>query len=146
MLHLKSFSPDDGSPPRFDISLDGTGTALETGVLLSLFLDRRADADDDVPKGADRRGFWADVYEDNDHTGSKLWLLHRSKTIPDVIRDAQSFAEDALEWMLRDGVASRIQVTVERDGTYTMRLTAVIDAPDGGRYQNTWRNITFTGA
>ena len=70
-------------------------------------------------------------------------LCSHADVIPDVIRDAQSFAEDALEWMLRDGVASRIQVTVERDGTYTMRLTAVIDAPDGGRYQNTWRNITF---
>ena len=143
MLHLKSFSPDDGSPPRFDISLDGTGTALETATIMSLFLDRRAGADDGLSATDDRRGFWADAYEDSDQTGSKLWLLRREKTTPDVLQDAQEFAEESLGWMLTDGVASRVAVTATRDGTYTLSLTVIIEAPDGGRYQNTWRNITF---
>ena len=143
MLHLKSFSPDDGSPPRFDISLDGIGTALETATIMSLFLDRRAGADDGLGETGDLRGFWADAYEDGDQTGSKLWLLRREKTTPEVLQDAQEFAEESLKWMLQDGVASRVAVTATRDGTYTLSLTVIIDAPDGGRYQNTWRNITF---
>ncbi|MGB1763016.1 phage GP46 family protein [Alloalcanivorax xenomutans] len=143
MLQLKSFTPDDGTPPRFDINLDGTGTALETGVILSLFLDRAAGPDDNVPASATRRGFWADAFEDGDVTGSKLWLIRREKITPDVIRDAKTFAEESLAWMLDDGVASRVQVTAERSGTFTLLITVTVDAPDGGRFQKTWRNVTF---
>src|SRR4051812_11864908 len=66
--------------------------ALETAVMLSLFLDRRAQPDDAPPSGDpnDRRGWWADQFADTegDLVGSRLWLLDRSKLTGDTRRDA----------------------------------------------------------
>lgn len=67
---------------------------LRTAVILSLFLDRRADDDDVLPNGSnDRRGWWADTVApmteygiggglaSGDRIGSRLWLLSREKQL-----------------------------------------------------------------
>lgn len=67
-----------------DLALDGNDLqlddSLQTSILISLFSDRRARADD-VLSGADgdRRGWWADAYPqiEGDQIGSRLWLLSR---------------------------------------------------------------------
>ena len=59
-----------------DLSSDENGTdttrALDTAVMLSILLDARASDADDIPAGTDRRGWWADIYEDSPW-GSKIW-------------------------------------------------------------------------
>ncbi len=94
---------------------------LETAVIISLFTDRRARDDDELPdpNNPDRRGWWGDLVAEvaDDQIGSRLWLLERSKTTPDVLVKAKEYAEEALSWMIEDDVAKKIEVEVERQGT-----------------------------
>src|SRR5512143_214117 len=99
-----------------DLSLIDSDVAsdqgLLTAVLLSLFLDRRAEDDDIPPSGdaRDRRGWWADEFlePEGDKIGSRLWLLDRSKIVGETTKRADEYAREALAWMLSDRVVSRI--------------------------------------
>lgn len=90
---------------------------LETAVLMSIYTDRQANVDDEIPDGTDnRRGWWADIVNNtnDDKIGSRLWLLDRSKTDDQTIADAQFYIEECLQWMIDDGVCQDINVIVER--------------------------------
>jgi phage gp46-like protein len=89
-----------------DLVADG---GMDTAIILSLFCDARADEDDVLPfPGADRRGWWGDAYAavPGDVVGSKLWLLSRSGASQQTATRAQQYAEDALAWMVTDGVVA----------------------------------------
>lgn len=91
-----------------------TDDGLETAVIISLFTDARADTDDILPDNSDdRRGWWGDSFADiaGDRIGSKLWLLAREKALPAVARRVETYAGEALNWLIIDGVASRIVCT-----------------------------------
>jgi phage gp46-like protein len=77
---------------------------LETAVVLSLFTDDLAGDEDVLPSlhGDDRRGWWAGPM------GSLLWLLSREKETEDVRQRAEFYTRKALQWMLDDDVADRI--------------------------------------
>ncbi|AMK09657.1 phage GP46 family protein [Pseudodesulfovibrio indicus] len=86
---------------------------LKTAVVLSLFIDRRAEADDELPDNtSDRRGWWADTFAEvnGDRIGSRLWLLSREKHVPSVPIRAREYAEEALAWFVEDGVAESVSV------------------------------------
>lgn len=108
---------------------------LETAVILSLFLDARARDDDTLPDGGtDRRGWWADdaaPTADGDRTGSRLWLLSREKTLPEVLRRAHDYAAEALAWLVDDGIARAVDVgaTMPRPGL--LALAVKVFLPDG---------------
>lgn len=108
---------------------------LETAVILSLLLDARARDDDALPDGSgDRRGWWADSAApaaDGDRTGSRLWLLSREKTLPEVLRRARDYAEEALAWLLEDGAAKNVSVHAAMPRRGLLALTVVITLPDG---------------
>jgi len=99
----------------------GVDRGLTTAVLLSLFLDRRAEADDVPPSGDpnDRRGWWADQFAEveGDRIGSRLWLLDRSKATRETALRAKQYVTEALQWMLDDKVVASIDVTVEMTKT-----------------------------
>ena len=106
----------------FDLALeDGELAAdegLQTAVILSLFTDRLADDDDRLPDGGnDRRGWWADAYNERPH-GSRLWLLSREKTEEAVLRRAKTYAEEALAWLIEDGIAAEVVVEAEQHTGY----------------------------
>lgn len=85
---------------------------LRTAVLLSLFLDRRADDGDELlDANADRRGWWADEFADadGDKIGSRLWLLSRAKPA-EWISQAPEYGKEALLWLVEDKVAERVEV------------------------------------
>lgn len=106
-----------------DLALAGadlaTDDGLKTAIIVSLFTDRRAEPDDVLPTGTDRRGWWADAYvtrpdgQPESH-GSRLWLLSREKTAAAALQKAQEYAEEALAWLVEDGVADQVQVITER--------------------------------
>lgn len=108
---------------------------IETAVILSLMLDARARDDDALPDGSgDRRGWWADSAApaaDGDRTGSRLWLLSREKTLPEVLRRARDYAEEALAWLLEDGAAKNVSVHAAMPRRGLLALTVVITLPDG---------------
>jgi phage gp46-like protein len=119
---------------------------LVRAVLISLFTWRRANADDTLPdpKGF-RMGWWGDSYPAvaNDRIGSRLWLLARAKLTLTTVQRAQDYAEEALQWLIDDGVAARIAVRAERQGLSTLALQCTLFAADGTanavlRFDNLW--------
>jgi phage gp46-like protein len=101
------------------------GRDLETAVILSLFTDRLALADDPLPdpSDSDRRGWWADWSADLGNRalgtsnigpiGSRLWLLSREKQLNSVRLRAEDYTREALAWMLEDEVADDIAIAAE---------------------------------
>ena len=118
-----------------DLRIGGADLAVDDGlgaaVLISLFTDARATADE-LPEGdTDRRGWWGDgLNGDGDETGSKLWLLRREKQTPDVPGRAEALAREALQWMLDDGVASAVETRAEWATRGLLALGVEIVLPD----------------
>ncbi|WP_307734443.1 phage GP46 family protein [Xanthomonas albilineans] len=119
---------------------------LVRAALISLFTWRRANADDTLPDPRGfRMGWWGDTYPvvANDRIGSRLWLLARAKLTPSTVQRAQDYAEEALQWLIEDGVAARIAVRAERQGLSTLALQCTLFAADGTanavlRFDNLW--------
>ena len=117
---------------------------LRTSALLSLFCDRRAEPDDELPDGtSDRRGWWADEFAEveNDLIGSRLWLLDRSKRLGNVPVRCEEFVREALAWFLEDIVASEVEVVAETDGdrlAYLVTLHRPDAAPVSFRFAHVW--------
>ncbi|MDY7560226.1 phage GP46 family protein [Pseudomonas sp. CCC3.2] len=106
-----------------------SGDDLETAVLISVFSDRLAGDDDVLPDGStDRRGFWGD---DDVPLGSKLWLLDRSRLTTDVANTAKIYIEESLKWIIDDGVASSVKVTMSIAPPRTLGALVVITRGDG---------------
>jgi phage gp46-like protein len=110
------------------------GNELESAVLISLFTDALADPEDLLPPGQaiDRRGWWADSYE-NEQIGSKLWQVFWRQTTQDTLNWARDTALKALQWMLDDQVASDLSVDVQFLGKGRMGIDIVITEPSGQR-------------
>lgn len=146
----------DDQPPI--LVLDGQTLALGMdseeplvrAVLISLFTWRRANPDDDLPDphpGASKMGWWGDSFPDvpNDRIGSRLWLLAREKLTPQTLLRAREYAEEALRWMVADGVAARVEVEAERIGLTTLGLAVRVFRADGRgialRFSDVWSSI-----
>ena len=144
-----------------------TDAGMRTAILISLFTDARAADDEELPEaGTDRRGWWGDALareaqraagsaRDSNRIGSLLWLLSRSKVTSSALIRAQRSCEDALAWLVRDGVASAVRVVVEvqlRSGQQSADLLAIaveIDRPTGPnrqRFDFTWDASTHSPA
>lgn len=142
-----------------------TDDGMRTAILISLFTDARAADDETLPEaGGDRRGWWGDAYarelrpdagtaRDVNRIGSLLWLLSRSKITGRTLTQAKQACEEALDWLVRDGVASAVRVVIEvqvRTGQQTPDLMAIaveIDRPGGPnrqRHDFTWDASTAT--
>lgn len=93
---------------------DTLETWLRSAVIMSLFTDARATADEE-PEITQRRGYWGDIDLDGDDSlGSKLWLHRRSKLTNDVANTVRDEAQAALDWLVEAGHISALAVTVER--------------------------------
>ncbi|MDA6201275.1 phage GP46 family protein [Escherichia coli] len=105
---------------------------MHTAIIISLFTDGLARADDDY-EGTDRRGWWGDL--DNDRNiGSRLWLLRREKLTREVAMRAEDYAEEALAWMKSDGIAAAIEAQSEI--VFSNRLNLIIRyLPPAGDWQ-----------
>ena len=118
---------------------------LVRAVIVSLFTWRRA-RPDDATEGP-RMGWWGDTTSavTSDRIGSRLWLLAREKVLPATINRAREYAREALEWLIEDGLASRVEVTAERRGTDGIALSATIYRSDGRplvlRFDDLWETV-----
>lgn len=121
-----------------------TDDGMRTAILISLFTDARAEADDELPdSGGDRRGWWGDAFPPvaGDETGSRLWLLFRSKITPATINRARDYARTALAWIVEDGIAAAVDVTVEAQERHRLAIGVVLTRPTGparDRYDFVW--------
>ena len=114
-----------------------TDPGLQTALIISLFSDRLAAAGDVLPdNSSDRRGFWGDLPVDPaaqaagpsaaDLTGSRLWLLDRALQTQETLRLAESYAEEALAWMVSDGVVGRVTALASFTGAGRMQLLVTL--------------------
>ena len=126
-----------------------TGQDLETACLVSLFTDKLATPDFVPTDGtSDRRGWWADPYNDQP-LGSNLWQLERAKKTRDTLALARRYASDALQWLVDDGVAKSVTVDTQwlgrAPGSTTLGIRVVILKPDGSATRFTfgwaWDNL-----
>jgi phage gp46-like protein len=117
---------------------------LIRAVLISLFSWRRANADDVLPFGNDRQGWWADEPQaPGNALGSRLWLLSRTTLSASTPKLADAYALEALDWMLDEGVCTRLEVTAQRMGLDELGISLVV-VRDGAalldvRFENVWR-------
>jgi phage gp46-like protein len=117
-----------------DGSLLAGDAGLMTAVIISLWTDARALDDDALPPGqSDRRGWWGDSFPvaERDRFGSRLWLLRASKQLQESLNLARTYAEEALAWLVDDGVARKVEVETWIVRFEVMGLLARIHKPDG---------------
>ena len=117
-------------------------------VWLSLFSNRRAEDDDELPDTngdpVNRGGVWFDTFS-GDKFGSRLWLLARSPVNSTTILLARGYAIEALQWMIEDGLVARVDVTASRTGNGTVTLSVTLYQQDGTNtaltYADLWENL-----
>ncbi|MFV4846734.1 phage GP46 family protein [Edwardsiella tarda] len=120
---------------------------LTRSVVISLFTWRRAMPDDnsDIPMG-----WWGDTWPtvQNDRYGSRLWLLRRSKLTNGLVNTVRTYLREALQWMQDDGLATRIDIDVQRTGINTLSNSITIwrrSGPVTITFENLWGVITDGG-
>jgi phage gp46-like protein len=112
-----------------------TGDDLQTALLLSLFSDRQAAPDDEIPDGSDdRRGWWGDdgIDDGTGPTGSRLWLLERRKSPTNkTLTDAYDYVVEAIQWLITAGVVASFDVTTQWVKPNMLGILVVAHHPDG---------------
>lgn len=121
----------------------GLRDPLPRAVIISLFTWGRARPADQLP-GADRCGWWGDSFAPvpGDRIGSRLWLLARSTITQQTLTRAKEYAQEALAWLVADGIASQVIVEAERAGLSQISLRCQILRPDAAaldiRFNDAW--------
>lgn len=116
---------------------------LVQATLISLFSWRKFNDDDgvDIPN---RQGWWGDTFasETNDRIGSRLWLLRREKLTDEVVARAREYAEESLQWMIDDALASAVNVSTDRENNRLNMSVEIVRPGDAqsiqARFQNLW--------
>ena len=131
---------------KYDIDFNSVGdfeqeNGLETAILMSLFLDDRAD-ESEVPQATKRGGYWG--YEVNNMKFSKLWLVNGRRTT-DKLNQAIEYANSCLQWLIDESYATDVQseAVFITDG---IELTVTISKDNTLVYSkafNLWLNTDF---
>lgn len=118
-----------------------TDAGLESVVTASLFTDARARPEDELHAAVDQRGWWGSAYlTPRRELGSRLWTLFRRGITASTPQRAATFARDALQWLLDDGVAADLASRAERWRHDGVLLTVDIQRPRkvASRWSRTW--------
>ncbi|ARF52792.1 phage GP46 family protein [Pantoea stewartii] len=106
-----------------------SGSDVDTAVYISLFSDRQARSDDSID-GDDRKGWWGDLDADY-QIGSRIWLLRRQRLTTTVANSAASYAKEALQWLIDDGVLDSVSVSTQIVYPRSLFMTITCQKPDG---------------
>lgn len=134
-----------GADYGLESMLLATDDGLTTAVILSLFTDARARPDDRLPHSdSDRRGWWGDAWPmvPGESMGSRLWLAWPGKQTADNLARAREAAEDALRWLVDDGIARVVSVQASNPRDGVLALAVSIERPEGEalslRFESLW--------
>lgn len=134
----------------YDIQISGSDFAsvegMETAVITSYFTDVRASAVQ-VQNAQDRRGWVGNILSDiGRELGGLLWILDQSRITNDTLNFAKVHAKDSLQWMIDDGLARSVRITVSRSGTRGIVILTDILSIDNTilRYVTLWRRSDFS--
>ncbi|UWS31750.1 phage GP46 family protein [Erwinia pyrifoliae] len=113
---------------------------LTRSVVISLFSWRRAEPDDNAEQPM---GWWGDTWPtvQNDRIGSRLYLLRRTTLTNKTPLQARTYINQALAWMIEDGVAARIDTQVERTGIDVLATAITLWQRDGARHTITFDDL-----
>lgn len=113
---------------------------LTRSVVISLFSWRRAEPDDNAQQPM---GWWGDTWPtvQNDRIGSRLYLLRRTTLNNQTPPLARTYINQALAWMIDDGVAARIDTRVERTGIDMLAAAITLWQRDGTRHTITFDDL-----
>jgi phage gp46-like protein len=138
-----------------DWVMNGPDLASEDGLqgalLRSIFTDRLANDDDEMPDAIvgdpapDRRGWWGDTPPDGSAAvlnGSRLWLMKRAAPSPTNARRAELYIREALQWLIDGGVAGRIDVATSWLAPDTLQIIVTVYR-QGARGQSLPQTFTF---
>ena len=116
---------------NFDLEIDEDGElklsdSLKTPIYISLFSDAKC-LDLEIPiLEKSSRGYWGNCIS-NEVTGSKLWLIDKSKINQDTLIKSKEYAEECLSWIIEDGFATEIEVITTFDEDEKLNLLITID-------------------
>lgn len=94
----------------------------------------------------DGGGYWPEVQ--NDRYGSRLWLLQRSKLTNQLVQTVRGYIRECLQWMIDDGVVSRIDLDIRRTGINELGNSITLWRRDGPvmiSFDDLWSAITHGG-
>lgn len=89
-------------------------------------------------------GWWGDALDEKGTLGGYLYEAFPGKLTDDTARRVEKLCDEALEWILDDGIAQSIYHSVEIIDNETMSLTIGITRPDGSQdgpymYELKWK-------
>ncbi len=136
----------------YDFSLATNGDILtdeffDTSILVALFTDKRATAEE-VPVSRLRRGWIGDESnEDGFEGGSKLWLYEQAKLTRDTLNGLSTESNAALAYFVDDDIAIGVFSTADLiNGAAGLTITTT--RPNGRverRFFELWNNTAKRG-
>ena len=134
----------------FSIAANGdieTDDFFDTSILVALFTDKRATAEE-VPVSQLRRGWIGDESnEDGFEGGSKLWLYSQAKLTRDTLNGLATESNSALQYFVDDNIAISIFSSADLINGVT-GLTINITRPNSRvdkRFFELWNNTATRG-
>lgn len=106
-----------------------TVDGLETTVAVLLFSDARA-APEDVNDPSKRRGWVGNILRGSE-LGGMLWLASQVRNTQEIRNKIAHWAENSLQPLIDDGLASEVVVSTEQEGVRGMRLSVEIVVNEG---------------
>ncbi len=106
-----------------------TVDGLETAVGVLLFTDARA-APEEVNDVSRRRGWIGNILREIE-LGGMLWLAAQVRNTQSIRNKIVGWAEDSLQILIDDGLASEIIVSVEQRGNRSAVLNITINVKEG---------------
>lgn len=120
----------------FDLDFDGTDLlltdTLENAVIISIGTYARAATGETANTEPDIGGWWGDAVEDNlIKLGGYLHKAFHGKLTAATCRDIEGFVNDALKWMVNDGIAKSTSCSASISGEEMITMTTAITKPSG---------------
>lgn len=132
------FGGDIGVGSNMDLLQDD---GLYTATLISLFTDRRAPLEAELPQDeTSRRGWWNDALG-GQKIGSLLWLINREKTLPEVAARAEEYCREALAWMIEQGIAAKVDIEAQIIKPIGLQLEIRITRGSSKQYAYLWEGV-----
>lgn len=132
----------DDAERRYDLGVSNGEFAkddsLRSLVLISVHTDRGIEPSELEEGEDDRRGWWADRYRKR-KIGSRLWRLRNAKATPQNVELCRKYLDEALAWMVEDGLAERVEVEAKADGEVLRARVGIVRPGEvAPRFYESW--------